>query len=101
MKRLLLSLSAVFAIGACSDTPTTNTTTETAKNPDFILFGTPDANDHPHVGLLLFYDENGPAWFCTGTALDPNTILTAGHCTEGATVAHWYQMEKRWTRSPV
>lgn len=91
--RLVLSLAAAgFAFSACSDAPTN--TTEAPQHPDFILYGTPDGNDHPYVGALLFYDANGPAWFCTGTALDANTILTAGHCTSGATEAHWYQMEK-------
>jgi hypothetical protein len=90
--RLLASLAAVFALGACSDAPTH--TSEIARAPESILYGSPDANDHPYVGLLLFYDADGPAWFCTGTALDANTILTAGHCTSGATEAHWYQMEK-------
>jgi hypothetical protein len=90
--RVLVSLAAAFAVGACSDAPTN--TTEVPEAPDFILYGTPDDNDHPYVGLLLFYDADGPAWFCSGTALDANTILTAGHCTSGATEAHWYQMEK-------
>jgi hypothetical protein len=91
-QRLLISLAAAFAFGACSDAPTDPT--EIPKAPDFILYGSPDGNDHPYVGLLLFFDADGPVGFCTGSALDANTILTAGHCTHGATAAHWYQMEK-------
>jgi hypothetical protein len=55
-----------------------------------IIGGAPDAGEHPYVGQLLFYvpdavdprfDEPG-AWFnCTGTLIDPDTVVTAGHCT--------------------
>lgn len=55
-----------------------------------IVGGTPDAGEHPYVGQLLFYvpteddsrfDDPG-AWFnCTGTLIDPDTVVTAGHCT--------------------
>ena len=55
-----------------------------------IVGGAPDAGEHPYVGQLLFYvpdavdsrfDEPG-GWFnCTGTLIDANTVVTAGHCT--------------------
>jgi len=55
-----------------------------------IIGGAPDAGEHPYVGQLLFYvptdvdprfDDPG-AWFnCTGTLIDANTVVTAGHCT--------------------
>ena len=55
-----------------------------------IVGGEPDAGEHPYVGQLLFYvpdavdprfDEPG-GWFnCTGTLIDRDTVVTAGHCT--------------------
>jgi hypothetical protein len=57
-----------------------------------ITHGTPDNGEHPYVGELLFYvpDEQDPrfadpgGWFtCTGTLLNANVVVTAGHCTFG------------------
>lgn len=55
-----------------------------------IVGGEPDAGEHPYVGQLLFYvpdavdsrfDDPG-GWFnCTGTLIDADTVVTAGHCT--------------------
>lgn len=55
-----------------------------------IVGGAADAGEHPYVGQLLFYvpdaidsrfDEPG-GWFnCTGTLIDADTVVTAGHCT--------------------
>jgi len=54
--------------------------------------GVDDAGEHPMVGQLLFYvpdAENGVyedsgGWFtCTGTLVDADTVVTAGHCTFG------------------
>ncbi len=55
-----------------------------------IIDGTADQGEHPYVGQLLFYvpteqdprfDDPG-AWFnCTGTLIDADTVVTAGHCT--------------------
>lgn len=74
------SVAAVLAIGACSDAPTTSS--ETDKDPSFIVFGKPDGSAHPHVGTLLFV-QNGVGFFsCTGTLLSPTVMLTAGHCVE-------------------
>lgn len=57
-----------------------------------IIGGAPDAGEHPYVGQLLFYvpdavdsrfDDPG-GWFnCTGTLIDADTVVTAGHCTYG------------------
>ena len=78
MKRLIAALAALFVAlipalpaGAIKD-------------------GVPDAGEHPYVGELLFYVPdaidprfNDPGgWFtCSGTLLDADTIVTAGHCT--------------------
>jgi hypothetical protein len=79
--RLLLGISAVLALGACSDSPTGNTDTQ---RPDLITYGVTDDGEHPYVGFMLFFDPNAPGWFsCSGTLLDGQTYLTAGHCTFG------------------
>jgi hypothetical protein len=39
-------------------------------------------NEHPFVGLIAFYDENGDFIHrCTAELLSPTVALTAGHCT--------------------
>ncbi|SOC57778.1 trypsin-like serine protease [Ornithinimicrobium cerasi] len=69
-----------------------------------IKYGQPDNGEHPYVGLMLAYvwddlnedeiqtdDELFAGWRCTGTQMDADTFLTAGHCTYGAdAVAVWY-----------
>ncbi len=48
-------------------------------------------NEHPFVGLVVFYDENGEfSHRCSGSLLTPTVFLTAGHCTDGATTARVY-----------
>jgi secreted trypsin-like serine protease len=51
-------------------------------------------NEHPYVGLVVFYDANGEfLWRCTGTLLTPTVLLTAGHCADtvsGAVTARVY-----------
>jgi len=47
--------------------------------------------EHPFVGLVVFYDENGEfSHRCSGSLLTPIVFLTAGHCTDGATTARVY-----------
>jgi hypothetical protein len=45
-----------------------------------ITWGEPDADAHPHVGIVYFELPSG-IWRCTGTLLSPTLLLTAGHCT--------------------
>lgn len=48
-------------------------------------------HEHPFVGLLVLYDENGDFMArCSGSLLTPEIFLTAGHCTDGATSARVY-----------
>jgi len=47
-----------------------------------ITYGEPDEGEHPYVGLLGFYDEDGDwLWRCSGTLIARQVVLTAGHCT--------------------
>ena len=45
-----------------------------------IVFGWPDGDDHPYVGMMVADDADGPAWRCSGTLISPTVFLTAGHC---------------------
>ena len=48
--------------------------------------GQPDGNNHPYVGLIVFYsglDANNhpiPLWRCSGSLLSDTVFLTAAHC---------------------
>lgn len=62
----------------------------TAAPAGAIVGGAPDEGEHPYVGQLLFYVPDAPdprftdpgGWFtCTGTLIDADTVITAGHCT--------------------
>lgn len=57
-----------------------------------VLYGQPDNNEHPYVGVIRFFDEEGNyLWRCTGTLISPTVVLTAGHCTYGTASAEaWF-----------
>lgn len=56
--------------------------------------GSLDGEGHPHVGLLIFDIGGQPAWRCSGTLLSPTVLLTAGHCTDGATGGRvWFESD--------
>ena len=77
--RLLMTLAAALAIGACSDAPTTSSDTE--SGPSFITSGELDGNAHPAVVLIIADVGGAPAFRCSGTLIAPTVVLTAGHCT--------------------
>jgi len=44
--------------------------------------------EHPYVGLVVFYDEDGEFLHrCSGSLLTSTVFLTAGHCTDASTGA--------------
>ena len=45
---------------------------------DAIVGGQPDGNAHPYAGLILVPGEG----VCSGTLIDADAVLTAGHCTD-------------------
>ena len=73
MRKLSLSLAAALAALLVATAPV-----------GAITYGQPDAGEHPYVGFMIFYEPAEDAWFsCSGTLLDADTFLTAGHCTFG------------------
>ena len=48
-----------------------------------ITGGEPDGNDHPNVGLIVYYGADGGRYRCSATLISPTVLLTAAHCTEG------------------
>ena len=73
MKKLLalLALVASVAVAGIAASPAAA-----------VKFGEPDtANAYPWVGLMVAVDEDGnPLWRCTGSLIERDLFLTAGHC---------------------
>jgi len=67
----------------------------TLATPAFAITGNwVDDNEHPFVGLVVFYDSAGQfLWRCSGSLISPTKFVTAGHCAdtaEGAASARVY-----------
>jgi V8-like Glu-specific endopeptidase len=86
-KKMLVSVFSVMIILAIAVSPVYAISGDYVK--DF---------EHPFVGLVAFYDEEGEfLWRCSGSLLSPTVFLTAGHCadTEGGAVTAriWFQQD--------
>lgn len=56
-----------------------------------ITNGQPDGSAHPYVGLAVFDVDGEPSHRCSASLLTPTVVLTAGHCTDGTSVARvWF-----------
>jgi hypothetical protein len=63
MRRVLIALSAIVATMVLAGSAS-------AISGDFV-----EDNEHPFVGLVVFYDENGDfIWRCTGSLLTPTVF---------------------------
>ena len=82
MRRLLTLVSMLAALAVFASPAN-------AVTGDFV-----QDNEHPFVGLVVFYDASGEfIWRCTGSLLTPTVFLTAGHCADtvgGAVTARVY-----------
>ena len=59
-----------------------------------IVFGWPDGEEHPYVGLMVADVDGEPAWRCSGTLIAPRVFLTAGHCVFEADAARvWFDTD--------
>jgi hypothetical protein len=82
LRKLLALLVAVAAVAIA------------ASPANAVLYGQPDQNAHPYVGVVRFFDEDGNyLWRCTGTLIAPKVVLTAGHCTFDTASAEFWNTE--------
>jgi hypothetical protein len=71
-KKMLFAVFSVLVVLAVAVSPVFAITGNFVKD-----------NEHPFVGLVVFYDASGEfIWRCSGTLLNPTTFLTAGHCAD-------------------
>lgn len=80
MRKLLSVVAGVVALVGATLAPAG------AVTGDYV-----EDNEHPYVGLVVFYDEAGEfVGRCSGSLLSSTVFLTAGHCTDGADTARVY-----------
>jgi hypothetical protein len=75
MRRYLVFLAALVAALVMPAAPAS------AITGNFV-----EDREHPYVGLIVFYDEDGAfVHRCSGSLLTSTVFLTAGHCTDAST----------------
>ena len=80
MRKLFALLVVALGLVALTAAPATAITGNYVKD-----------NDHPFVGLAVFYDDAEEfSHRCSGSLLSSTVFLTAGHCTDGVTTARVY-----------
>ena len=99
VKRIVVAVAVLFVLAGCSSI------SESPDNVDLhplVLYGEPDGDAHPHVGLVVFDVDGAPSHRCSGTLLSPTVLLTAGHCTAGTDTARvWFDAEIVDTKYPL
>jgi hypothetical protein len=81
MKYKLVIILAIFILLLFIFTPTLA-----------VIWGQPDGDSHPYVGLAVFDVDGIPSHRCSGTLLNETVFLTAGHCTHGTSGARvWFE----------
>jgi trypsin len=95
MRKLLTLLAGLASVAALSVSPAGAVTGNFTED-----------NVHDYVGLIAFYDADGEfLWRCTGSLLNPTTVLTAGHCTDvkagAVTAIFWASQEGGALYDPV
>jgi hypothetical protein len=74
----------------------------TAAPAGAVLYGSPDGNAHPYVGIVRFFDDEGNyLWRCSGTLISSTVFLTAGHCVFGTASAEVWFTETAPTSAEV
>ena len=74
----------------------------TAAPAGAVLYGSPDGNAHPYVGIVRFFDDEGNyLWRCSGTLISSTVFLTAGHCVFGTASAEVWLTETAPTSAEV
>jgi Trypsin len=91
LRKLTLFIAALAATAAVVASPA-----------NAVLYGSPDGNNHPYVGIVRFFDADGNyLWRCSGTLISPTVFLTAGHCVYGTASAEVWFSETAPTTAEV
>ncbi len=88
MRRTLSALTATAVLSA------TALAAATVAPAQAITHGQPDGDGHPYVGMMLARSDAGAMWTCTGSLIDEDTFVTAGHCVEAPVTSAWVWVDE-------